>query len=63
MGAVTSIVLGAGGFKAPLGFLTRREPSAKAGFAGRSDGGQGSEVGRAGIEPATLGLKVPCSTD
>jgi hypothetical protein len=22
-----------------------------------------SEMGRAGIEPATLGLKVPCSTD
>src|SRR6266508_5706360 len=24
--------------------------------------GQGSVVGRAGIEPATLGLRVPCST-
>jgi hypothetical protein len=23
----------------------------------------GSQVGRAGIEPATLGLKVPCSTN
>jgi hypothetical protein len=27
------------------------------------DGRRVSSMGRAGIEPATLGLKVPCSTD
>ena len=44
------------------GLVVARRQQAPRGFSPSRRDTKGSKVGRAGLEPATLGLKVPCST-